>query len=228
MAEKAPKILAIETSTASCSVALRSNGVMLNRQQAGSNIHSQIVLQQIESLLEEVAWSVDELDAVAVGNGPGSFTGLRIGVGVGQGLAYGAQCAMVAVSSLAALALNASGDGRVVAAIDARMGEIYFAIYEKRAEQLKLVAAPNVVPPCELIVGEFDLLVGNAWSEYWSQLPSEVQSLCDCPDPSFPTANHVVALAERGFEQGEFIDPISFSPVYVRNDVAKKKAEQGK
>jgi len=123
-----PVLLAIETATSSCSAALSVDGEVCERIEVGQNIHSQVLLSMINELFQESALEVGQLDAVAVGQGPGSFTGLRIGIGVAQGIAYGADCPMIGVSSLDALALQAATDGRVLATIDARMGEIYWGV----------------------------------------------------------------------------------------------------
>ena len=103
-------ILAIETATSSCSAALRIDGEVVIRNEIGNNLHSQVLLGMVESLLVQAKLDAQALEAVAVGQGPGSFTGLRIGVGVGQGLAFGANCPMIGVSSLDALALQAEGN----------------------------------------------------------------------------------------------------------------------
>ena len=122
-------ILALETATSCCSVALRIDGDIVQRSEVGNNIHSKVLLGMVESLLLEASITAQNIEAVAVGQGPGSFTGLRIGVGVGQGLAFGANCPMIGVSSLDALALQAQRSGPVISAIDARMGEVLSLIH---------------------------------------------------------------------------------------------------
>ena len=147
-----PTILAIETATACCSVALSHQGELSERSLVGNNVHSQVLLEMVQDLLQLAAISVNDLDAVAVGQGPGSFTGLRIGVGVAQGIAYGADCPMIAVSSLDALAIRAPSDGVVLAGIDARMGEVYWAEYSKNLNALERISALQVSPPEEVTV----------------------------------------------------------------------------
>ena len=119
-------ILAIETATSSCSVALSVGDLMFERSEIGNNIHSQKLLSMIEAVLSESQINVSDLNAVAVGQGPGFFTGLRIGIGVAQGIAYGVNCKMLGISSLAALAQQALDKGYVIAGIDARMNEVYW------------------------------------------------------------------------------------------------------
>ena len=112
-------ILAIETATSSCSVALNHQEGVLVRHEVGNNVHSKVLLEMVQDVLNEAGLKADDIDAVAVGQGPGSFTGLRIGVGVAQGIAYGIDAPMIGLSSLDALANQAPNDGRIIAGIDA-------------------------------------------------------------------------------------------------------------
>ena len=162
-------ILAIDTASEQCSVALLCNG-QLNQaaiQQAGG--HSQAVLGLVESLLVEVGITLDELDMLACDIGPGSFTGLRVGLGVAQGLAYGSSLPVVAVDSLTALAWAGAATHpehqRVfLPMIDARMGEIYWALYvrdDKGGVQAQIT--PTLSSPETLLktLGQFDELSTN-------------------------------------------------------------------
>ena len=242
---RAAKILAIETSTSACSVALRHDGEICLLSELGNNVHSKKVLPQIETLLNDAGWQTADLDAVAIGHGPGSFTGLRIGVGVAQGISYGARCPMIGISSLAALALAAEQDGRIAAGIDARMGEIYYAQFNKQGRELELIGQEIVCAPQDLAFKGAEVLCGNAWSEYWAELSQELKAALPCPQASYPRAAEVLLLAEQGYyserdkdasdkgssmrEKGfdvgaktKSVDPRHFAPVYVRNEVAKK------
>ena len=225
-------ILAIETATSACSVALKSGDQVFADQQTGNNIHSQVLLPMVESLLDQAQVNRSELDAVAVGQGPGSFTGLRIGIGVAQGLAYGAGCPMIGVSSLAALAQQALTQNpesdRVLAAIDARMGELYFGAFDRGSNGPKLIGDVLVIAPELLdatLLTKKTALAGNAWSEYQARLSKEFEAL---PKPSetcvLPDAAALLGLAQAEFAEGRYIDPRQFEPDYVRNNVAKVKA----
>lgn len=217
-------ILAIETATSACSVALQHQDRVFSRSELGTNIHSQVLLDIVNSVLTEAGVSSAELNAVAVGQGPGSFTGLRIGIGVAQGIAYGAQCPMIGVSSLDVLA-NQVDNGRVLAAIDARMGEAYWCEYVKSDEALERQTNLQVSPPEDLLSSCDDplMLVGNAWAEYQARLnPDLLTKAHRLQDQEFPDAKSLLELAQRAFARGELIDPLGFSPEYVRNDVAKK------
>ena len=232
-------ILAIETATACCSVALSHQGELSERSLVGNNVHSQVLLKLVQELLQSAAISVNDLTAVAVGHGPGSFTGLRIGVGIAQGIAYGADCPMIGISSLDALAVKAPKDGIVLAGIDARMGEVYWAEYIKQSDSIERVTQLYVSSPDAIAVTtsasnlleESVQFVGNAWQEYAGQLDADLSRLCSSrPSPDtemeFPSASGLISLAIRAFEQGETVSAKDFSPQYVRNDVAKKAAKK--
>lgn len=222
-------ILAIETATSSCSVALSYQDEFLVRHEVGNNVHSKVLLEMVQSVLNEASINVGSLDAVAVGQGPGSFTGLRIGVGVAQGIAYGSDVPMIGVSSLDALANQACQTGRVIAGIDARMGEVYWAEYLKdehgveRIGELSVSAPKNITsaePPHEL------QLVGNAWTEYEGRFDTHLinNSVID-EAQVYPMADSILRLAQQNFEQGNVIQAIDFAPEYVRNNVAKKSTK---
>jgi len=236
-------ILALETATSSCSVALQVGETLTSRSEVGSNIHSQVLLGMVEDVLKQAQIAVDQLDAIAVGQGPGSFTGLRIGVGVGQGLAYGIACPMIGVSSLDALALAAPDDGHVLAGIDARMGEIYWGEYQKEGNSIRQIGALRVTSP-EAIADHFlsdrtqaDIaaseknskvhLVGNAWTEYWDRVaPQFKQSLIRTDSLIYPSASMLLSLASRKYQIKDWVAAIDFEPIYVRNDVAKKAVKR--
>jgi tRNA threonylcarbamoyladenosine biosynthesis protein TsaB len=191
----------------------------------GSNIHSQVVLQMVCDLLDEAQTSMQCLDAVAVGQGPGSFTGLRIGVGVAQGLAYGVDCPMIGISSLDALANQAACEGPVIATIDARMGEVYWCEYFKSASTVVRQSDLQVSAPHMLVSqGQGELqLVGNAWAEYTGQFSSELMAHATVDASQiYPSAVSMLALAQQSFALGDIVNPVDFAPVYVRNNVAKK------
>lgn len=225
-------ILAIETATSRCSVALGDGAVVIVREQDGSNIHSQVLLQMVEDVLQEANVTVRALSAVAVGQGPGSFTGLRIGIGVAQGLAYGAACPMIGVSSLAALARQAyladSNVERVFAGIDARMNELYCAQYQIVNGWPKLDGELMVIPPEDALDdNEASALAGNAWQVYWERLATSIQQQGLPQDAAtLPSAAAIEELGRKKYRLGEVTDPRAFKPEYVRNNVAKKSSQQ--
>ena len=219
-------IIAIDSSTSACSVALQSNGSITQRFEVGSNIHSQRLLPMVSDLLSAAGIEVAQLDAVAVGQGPGSFTGLRIGVGVAQGLAYGAGCQMIGISSLAALAVQSEHDGVIMAGIDARMQEIYWGLYRKSGDLLEPLGPNQVSPPSEVPIAQANVLIGNAWPVYESKFEAAVLQNChQLRDILYPTAKAILCLAVPAFDRGELLTPIDFAPQYIRNDVAKKSSK---
>jgi tRNA threonylcarbamoyladenosine biosynthesis protein TsaB len=125
-------ILALDTSTEACSVAIWSDGAVTDRFEYGTQ-HSERILAMVDELLAESGFALARFDAIAFGRGPGSFTGLRIGAGVAQGLAFGADIPVTPISSLAALAQGVDAP-RVLAAFDARMNQVYCGAYVKNAQ----------------------------------------------------------------------------------------------
>ena len=224
-----PTILAIETATSACSAALIHNDQVWNAFEVGNNVHSKLLLQMVSDLFADANIDAQTLDAVAVGQGPGSFTGLRIGVGVGQGIAYGAACPMIGVSSLDVLAHSVrqyEGSG-VVAAIDARMGEIYWAEYRivscfpERVGDLSVTSPEEIKGSCKEAQ-----LVGNAWPEYWDRLDDSQFNQGKIVDESqYPRATDLLELARVKFTNAEICNAADFAPIYVRNDVAKKSTK---
>ena len=128
------RILAIDTATEACSAALWNDGAQSAHFEICPREHTQRILPLVQEVLTESGTTLSELDALAFGRGPGSFTGVRIGIGIAQGLALGAELPMIGVSTLATMAQGAwrkTGATRVLAAIDARMGEVYWAEYQR-------------------------------------------------------------------------------------------------
>ena len=220
-------ILAIETATHSCSVAVSSGAAVYQRQEVGQNVHSRVLLSMVEAVLGEAGMSVTDLDAVAVSEGPGSFTGLRIGIGVAQGLSYGVRCPMIGVSSLDALAFQAETLGRVKAGIDARMGEIYWRDYDVAEDRLAYLGPAQVSEPSATGVDASWCLVGNGWSAYAQQIETMGVQVPEMPESRlYPTAEGVLRLGKIKFAAGELVDAAQFVPVYVRDNVAKKAGEK--
>ena len=142
------KILAIDTVTEVCSVALNLHGAVTQRLEIAAG-HSRLVLGMAQTLLRQCGLTLDQLDALAVDIGPGSFTGTRIGIGVAQGLAFGAGLKVIPVRSLEALA-HAQPNETVLPAIDARMGQIYHGLYRTPDGVLQTIGEPALAEPAQL------------------------------------------------------------------------------
>src|SRR3989338_7200618 len=150
-------VLALDTSTEYCSVALWRDGAVIGHCELVGQKHSEVLIEMVDSLLRDAGVKLTQLDGIAFGMGPGSFTGVRIACGAAQGLALGANLPVAGVCTLQALA-EASGKPRVIAALDARMGEIYHAAYEKREGAWVALSEPRLCKP-----EEAPPLPGNGW-----------------------------------------------------------------
>ena len=225
------QILAIDTSTEFLSLALWLDGRLLSRDIHAGQTHSQQILPMLRELLDEAQVELKALDGIAFGAGPGSFTGLRIACGVAQGLAFGANLPVVAVSTLQALAQQ-SGADKVIACLDARMGEIYHAAYEKKNNEWIEVSTPALFKPEEApkLNGNDWVGVGTGWLVYPDVLQAVyVEQLREMPKPdhnSHATAISIAELALPTFEAGLARPAHEAAPIYIRNKVALKMSER--
>lgn len=212
-------LLALETSTRRLSVALRRDGEVAERAAELPNGGSEWLLPAVQALLADAGLSLGQLDGIAFGAGPGSFTGLRLAAGCAQGLAFGLDLPVLGVGTLEALAL-ASGESKVFACLDARMNEVYTAAYADGAE----VLAPAVSPP-----GQVRLPPGDGWvgcgdglAAYAGLLPVPARVRADL----LPTAAAVARLAAPRLARGEGLPAALAAPWYVRDKVALTTAER--
>ena len=178
----------------------------------------------VAEVLAETAWSLTQLDAVAFGRGPGSFTGLRIGAGVVQGLAFGADLPVVPVSTLAVLA-QSQGESHLAAALDARMGQIYWGLFRNVAGIMTLVGSEYVTAPADMVLpsGDTWVGVGSGWDVYADIMLARVGGNVSHWHPQvWPHARHVAELGAAGYVQGCAVTAELALPVYVRDEVAHK------
>ncbi|HEX8981043.1 MAG TPA: tRNA (adenosine(37)-N6)-threonylcarbamoyltransferase complex dimerization subunit type 1 TsaB [Parasulfuritortus sp.] len=218
------KILAFDTSTELCSAALCLDGAWLVREEMAGNRHSELLLPMVESLLAEAGIGLRDLDGLAYGKGPGSFTGLRIGCGAAQGLALGADLPVTGVITLEAMAYAAGAD-QVLACIDARMHEVYAAAYRRRDDGMIELSPPAVLKPADLdLPADGDWLgCGTGFAAYPDLLADRLRAVR--PD-AFPHAKAVAELALPVFAAGRGAAPDSAEPYYVRDKVALKTCER--
>jgi tRNA threonylcarbamoyladenosine biosynthesis protein TsaB len=234
------KILAIETATEACSAALYVDGEILCRYELAPRKHTQLILPMMDSILKEAGVTKTSLDAIAFGRGPGAFTGLRIAVGIAQGLALALDKPVVPVSTLGAMAqqvLDATSDLSIsnvmtlIPAIDARMGEVYWARYKHVNGEISRRGQEALSQPEVLagFSGNEEIRFGSGWEAYHPELMKyDSIEINKAITDVFPSAYYIAKLAASAFSKGEMIDAADAEPVYLRNDVAKKKADQGK
>jgi tRNA threonylcarbamoyladenosine biosynthesis protein TsaB len=224
------KLLAIETATEACSAALYLDGEIALRYQVEPRGHSELILGMMDALLAEAGLIPRQLDAMAFGRGPGSFTGVRIATGVVQGAAFGADLPVVPVSTLAALAqrgFREHGERRLLPAYDARMQELYWAAYEvgeqglvERVESERVALAQDIPLPAGC--GWYG--VGSGWAAYGDALLTRLGAeRVKGSDPAMLCSAYDVALlGAAGFSRGEAVAPHAALPIYLRDRVANK------
>jgi len=216
------RFVALETSTQWCSVALWRDGEIAGVERRAGTRHSELALPMLHALLRRFQLSPENLDAVAFGAGPGSFTGLRIACGLAQGLALPRGLPVLGVSTLEALA-EESGVPRVVACIDARMREVYYAALQREDGRWREAIPPTCAAPAKLSLPPGDWIgAGNGFAVYGNLGLKKV-----LPEVH-PTAVAVARLAAPRLAAGEGVDAALAAPLYVRDKVAFTKAELGR
>jgi tRNA threonylcarbamoyladenosine biosynthesis protein TsaB len=225
-------ILALDTCTELCSAAILTAETLYIDSKLTERGHSDMILSMMDRLLAEAKLSIKDIDVVAFGRGPGSFTGVRVGVGVAQGIAFAHDIPVVAVSSLAAVAQYAAdttGAEHIAVAMDARMNEIYCASYRYSAGFVEAETEEKVCPASDFVpaVKQAWFGAGTAWSVYEEELKANFdQNLLNFEAELYPHASAIAKLAQREFEAGRVMKAEQAVPVYLRDKVAKKKAQQ--
>ncbi|MEO6698631.1 MAG: tRNA (adenosine(37)-N6)-threonylcarbamoyltransferase complex dimerization subunit type 1 TsaB [Paraperlucidibaca sp.] len=225
------KLLALETTTEYCSVALLStvSGELIFRHEFAPREQTRRILPMVDELLGESGWSLNELDAIAYANGPGAFTGVRIGASVAQGLAFGANLGMVGICSLQTLAQAASrehGVTDVMACFDARMGEIYAGVFHlvdgwMQPSAPVVVCKPDALPEAWLTTSLERVGVGSGWGSYGDVLAAQLPVSQQWPGLA-PSAVDVAGLAGKYLASNPARAPEQALPVYLRDNVWKK------
>ncbi len=221
-------LLALDTSTEHLSLALRVGEELHAFDEAVGNATSAHILPQIQILLNQADVTLNQLNGIAFGAGPGSFTGVRIAAGVTQGLAFGANLPVVGVCTLLALAESAGAD-RVIACLDARMGEVYHAAYEKKAGTWLEVLAPSVCKPESVptLDGGCWVGVGSGFKTYLEKLTAVYGSQLTQIRPNLtPSATAILKLASPIFASGNAKNAHEAMPIYIRNRVALTTQER--
>jgi len=221
-------LLAIDTSTDSCSVAANRGPAFFSRSEPALQRQAEKILGMVEDLLAEARLELEQIEGIAYGEGPGSFTGLRIAAGVTQGLAFARGVGVVGVGSLLSLAEESACE-KVIACIDAHMGEVYHAAYRRTGSGWTEVSPPGLYKPdaVPVLPGSGWLGCGDGFAAHRDRLASRLGSCVASLRPeAAPSARAVLRLAIPRFAAGEAKDAATAVPVYLRDKVAKKTSER--
>lgn len=225
-------ILQIETATTSCSVALAKDGEVLAYKEIDQrNIHAEVITVYIDEILARCKITYADLDAVAVSCGPGSYTGLRIGVSTAKGLCFALDKPLIAVETLAAMADGALNDypisdnALLCPMIDARRMEVYAAVFNKAGQIIKPTAA-------EIITEDsFKDLLANKQIMFFGDGANKCRAILgENPNARFiadfaNSGTHLTKIAEAKFNGNEFVDVAYFEPYYLKDFIAGKKQD---
>lgn len=221
-------ILAIDTSTEACSVALFHHGSIIGDFVLSAREHTKKVLPMVDSILTEADCHLTQLDAIAFSRGPGSFTGIRIGIGVAQGLAFGADKPLISISTLEILAQGAqrlAGAKQVIVTIDARMNQVYCGQYlYNKTGKWDIQTNEQVISPKEVVhkirkITERPLFnAGSGFQTYPNLVPESISS-----GALLPNAKDMLPLAESLWYSRDLVRAEDAEPVYLRNEVIQKK-----
>ena len=223
------KLLAFETATEACSVAIYVDGDVRERFELAPRRHAELSLPWAEQLLAEAGIAKSQLDAIAIGRGPGAFTGVRLAIAIAQGIALALDRPIVPVSTLAALAMQSDGE-RILASIDARMGEVYSAAFARDGDDLVALTTETVGAP-DAVVMPADAHawhgVGTGFGAGEGALQHRLGPGLSAVDATaLPHAADVARLAALAFARGEALAPERVEPAYLRDNVALTIAEQ--
>lgn len=220
-------LLALDTATEACSVALLHDGKVLSHYEVIPRLHAQRLLPMIRDLMAEAGLPLSAIDAIAFGRGPGAFTGVRIAIGVVQGLAFALERPVLPVSNLAVLAQRAyreHGAHQVASAIDARMDEVYWGCYRETVGEMRLAGVEAVLPPelAELPVDATGEWFGSGTG--WGYSDRIAVKLAGHDAQMLPHAQDLLTLATFAWQRGEAVVADEAQPVYLRDKVAVAKA----
>lgn len=223
--------LALDTSSTSCTVALQVGDDVIGRYEEQEREHTRLLMPMIRDVLQDAKLSIDELDAIVLGNGPGSFIGMRISASVAQGLAHGAGVNIIPVSSLAAVAaqvLEETDAARVAVAQDAHMNEVYLGLFERREDGLPKPVTQERLQT-QVTIGEMSgdgewHTAGFGWQRYPELGAINQAAIAVSSNTCYPDARYLLRLAVGETE----VAPRDIQPAYLRQKVAEKPAESGR
>jgi tRNA threonylcarbamoyladenosine biosynthesis protein TsaB len=224
-------LLAIETATEACSVALYlDNGQIISRFQHSPRLQTQLLLPMIDELLSEAQLSASALSAIAYSRGPGSFTGVRIAAATAQGLAFGWDIPVIAISSLQTLAQSAYrllAHTQVLSVFDARMNEVYLGAYSLQEGLMQPVIDEVVCSPQQIsVIAAHDWALVGDGAKYVNDIASQVERIVSSKTDFYPHAYDVAVLAQQAWQEGKAQAPELALPVYLRDNVWQKLANK--
>lgn len=218
--------LAFDTSSVACTVALQFDERLVERHEEQPREHTRLLMPMIRSVLQEAGVDLRDLDAIVLGNGPGSFIGMRIAASVAQGLAHGAGLKIVPVSSLAAVAgqvLQETDAQEVAVAQDAHMNEVYLGIFSRDHEGLPCPMAAERLLRQEMIA-ELDasgmmrrIAAGYGWQRYPNLMSLNRKLFCRESNIIYPRAQFLLSLSAKAAA----VAPEDIDPAYLRKKVAE-------
>ena len=219
------KRLALDTSSLACTVAIRIGDELVERHEEMPREHTRLLMPMIREVLDEANVALTDLDAIVLGNGPGSFIGMRIAASVAQGLAFGARLKIIPVSSMAAVAaevLDTSNAELVAVAQDAHMNEVYLGLFSRDANN-----SPKPIG-VERLQGKFAVeefsaaaegftVAGQGWQRYPELLAENARWVREQSDVFYPRAAYLLGLSDLS----DAVDPATIQPAYLRQKVAE-------
>ena len=222
------KLLAIDTSSVACSVALQADDALAERHEERPREHTRMLVPMINAVLDESGLAIQDLDAIVLGNGPGSFIGMRIAASVTQGLAFGAGLDVVPVSSMAAVAAEvfaSSEADEVVVAQDAHMNEVYLGRYRRDSTGIPVDVVPEQLHAIAPIQGLGDgirtVAAGYGWKRYPGLTHGNSDKISEISDIRYPRARFLLPMGGRALAAGGAVAPQDVVPAYLRQKVAE-------
>ncbi len=222
------KILALDTATEACSAALLYEDTIIERYQLAPRQHTALILPMLQAVLDEAGLTLSQIDVLAFGCGPGSFTGVRVATSVTQGIAFAHDLPVASVSTLRALAYGVYREFQVehvLAAIDARLDEVYWGGYSHELNKSMIATVPEIVcKPADISLPQSGIWagVGSGWDAYNAILRDKLgDQLQQWFAHRYPRAADIAQLAAIDYKDNKAVAASQVFPVYLRNDVVK-------
>ena len=229
-------ILAIDTATHACSAALQigTKIIAIENLELSAKKNSELILEMVQQLLNKANLSLKDLDAIAFGKGPGSFTGIRLAASIAQGLCFGANLPASGISTLQAIAQRAHREFKInnaLVAYDAHMQELYWAAYITDTNGIMQPLIPDMLckPDNLFLPGSLDNYqwhgIGNAWEVYQlkKQCSEKKVNLLTIKPDSYSSAHDIAMLAALQYQQGAMVKAAEITPIYLQNNLYEKQ-----